>query len=158
MAYCLGPQTDFLLPFFKEISPLAFAHLLFGEELLDTAITRIAEVLLTWGYQAQTQGAHVLLRTTLVEVFLANHSAHLEHVTLALLNSLREKLTPQSKRAVLERVSKALAQLGIIEAPLRSSQEGRKLLPEQRNSEAVGPQRVSWSLPSHFFSDLNANI
>ncbi len=49
IAYCLGPQTDFLLPFFKEISPLAFAHLLFGEELLDTAITRIAEVLLTWG-------------------------------------------------------------------------------------------------------------
>ena len=56
IAYCLGPQTDFLLPFFKEISPLAFAHLLFGEELLDTAITRIAEVLLTWGYQDRPKG------------------------------------------------------------------------------------------------------
>ena len=158
IAYCLGPQTDFLLPFFKEISPLAFAHLLFGEELLDTAITRIAEVLLTWGYQAQTQGAHVLLRTTLVEVFLANHSAHLEHVTLALLNSLQEKLTPQSKRAVLERISKALAQLGIIEAPLRSSQEGRTLLPEQRNSEGVDPEWVQWCLQWYCFSDLTPKI
>ncbi len=69
IAYCLGPQTDFLLPFFKEVSPLAFAHLLFGEELVATALTRMVEVLLTWGYQAETRGAQMLLRTTVAEVF-----------------------------------------------------------------------------------------
>jgi len=93
-----------------------------------------------------------------VEVFLANHSAHLEHVTLSLLNSLRENLTPQSKRAVLERVSKALAQLGIIEAPLLSAQEGRKLLPEQRNSDGVDPEWVQWCLQWYRFSDLTPKI
>jgi integrase len=158
IAYCLGPPSDFWLPFLKEISPLACARLLFGEELLNTAITRIVEVLGTWGYQAGTAGAHMLLRTTVVEVFLANHSAHLEHVTLALLDSLREKLTPQPKRAVLERVSKALAQLGIIEAPLRSSQEMRKLLPEHRNTDGVHPEWVQWCLQWYRFSDLTPQI
>lgn len=158
VAYCLGPQTDFWLPFLKEISPLALAHLLFGEELLDTAIMRIVEVLLTWGYQAGTAGARTLLRTTLVEVFLSCRSAHLEQVTPALLDSLHAKLTPQSKRAVLERVSKALAHLGIIEAPLLSAHETRKLLPENRNTDGVNPEWVQWCLQWYRFSDLTPKI
>lgn len=158
LAYCLGPQTDFWLPFLKELSPLAFAHLLFGEASLETASTQIAEVLLTWGYQAETKGARTLLRTTVGEVFLANRSAHLERVTPALLDSLREKLTPQSKRAVLERVSKALAQLGIIDAPLLSAQEGRKLLPEHRNSDRVDPEWAQWCLQWYRFSDLTPKV
>ncbi len=158
LAYCLGPQTDFWLPFLKEVSPLSFAHLLFGEEVLETAITQITEVLLTWGYQAGTTGARTLLRTTLVEVLLSCRSAHLEQVTPTLLNSLHEKLTPPSKRAVLQRISKALASLGIIEAPLLSSQEVRKLLPEQRNTDGVDPEWVQWCLEWYRFSDLTPKI
>jgi hypothetical protein len=147
-----------LLPFFKEVSPLAFAHLLFGEELVATALSRIVNVLLTWGYQAETKGTQMLLRTTMVEVFLANHNAHLEHVTVSLLDTLREQLTPQTKRAVLERISKALAQLGIIEAPMPSAQEGRKLLPEDRNSDGVDPEWVRWCLQWYRFSELTPQI
>jgi len=158
LAYCIGPQTDFWLPFLTEISPLAFAHLLFGEALLETAIRQLTSVLGRWGYRAEAKGARTLLRTTVVEIFLASRSAHLEQVTYALLDSLHEKLTPQSKRAILERVSKALAQLGIIEAPLLSSQEMRKLLPEQRNTDGVDPEWVQWCLEWYRFSDLTSKV
>lgn len=56
IAYCLVPQTDFLLPFFKEVSPLAFAHLLFGEELVAAALSRMVNVLLTWGTGPRPKG------------------------------------------------------------------------------------------------------
>lgn len=158
LAYFIGPQTDFWLPFLKEVSPLAFARLLFGEEVLETALAQITEALLTWGYRAETTGARMLLRTTLVEVFLSCRSAHLEQVTHTRLDALREKLVPPSKRAVLERISKALAQLGIIDTPLLPAQEMRKLLPEHRNTDGVDPEWVQWCLQWYHFSDLTPKI
>ena len=158
LAYFLGPQTDFWLPFLKEVSPLALARLLFGEEVLETALTQLTSVLLTWGYRATTAGARMLLRTTLVEVFLSCRSASLEQVTYSRLEVLREKLEPPSKRAVLERISKALAQLGIIGAPLPPAQEVRKLLPEQRSTNGVDPEWVQWCLQWHHFSDLTPTV
>ena len=56
LAYFLGPQTDFWLPFLKEVSPLALARLLFGEDELETALTQVTCALLTWGYRAETTG------------------------------------------------------------------------------------------------------
>jgi integrase len=157
-AYFIGPRTDFWLPLLKEISPLAFARLLFGEEALEAALTRVTEALLTWGYLAEAKGARIFLRTTLVEVFLINRSARLEQVTPALLDALHKQLTLQSKQAVLERISKALAHMGIIDAPLLPAQERRKLLPEERNSDGVDPEWVQWCLRWYRFSGLTPKI
>jgi len=158
LAYFIGPQTDFWLPFLKEVSPLAFARLLFGEDELETALSAVTSALLTWGYRVETTGARMLLRTTLVEVFLSCRSASLEQVTYTHLETLREKLEPPSKRAVLERISKALVQLRVIDAPLPPAQEVRKLLPEHRNADGVDPQWVQWCLQWYHFSDLTPNV
>ncbi len=158
LAYFIGPQTDFWLPFLKEISPLAFARLLFGEDELETALMQVTSTLLTWGYRAETTGARMLLRTTLVEVFLSCRSASLEQVTFTCLEALREQLEPPSKRAVLERISKALAQLGIIHASLPPAQEVRKLLPGCRNADGVDPEWVQWCLQWYYFSDLTPKV
>ena len=158
IAYWIGPQTDFFLPFLKEIVPLSFAHLVFERELLEAIITRIQDILKTWGYKVDAKGSRAFLRTTVMEVLLANRSAHLEEVTLALLADLREKLTPHAKRAVLERLSKALAHVGIIEAPLPSSSEMRRLLPEHRNTDGIAPDWVEWCLQWYRFSGLTPKI
>ena len=158
LAYFIGPQTDFWLPFLKEISPLAFARLLFGEGELEMALTQITSALLTWGYRAETPGTRTLLRTTLVEVFLSCRSAALEQVTACRLEILREQLEPPAKRAVLERISKALAQLRVIAAPLPPTQEQRKLLPEHRNTDGVDPEWVRWCWLWYHFSDLTSKV
>ncbi len=119
---------------------------------------RIRAVLKAWGYEAEAKGTQTLLRTTVAEVFLANHSARLEYVTLALLTDLREKLTPQPKQAALERLSKALAQLEIIDAPLPSRQEQRKMFLEHRNTNGIAPEWVEWCLRWYQFSDLTQKI
>jgi hypothetical protein len=56
LAYFIGPPTDFWLPFLKEVSPLAFARLLFGEDELETALSAVTSALLTWGYRAEGRG------------------------------------------------------------------------------------------------------
>ena len=93
LAYFIGPQTDFWLPFLKEVSPLAFARLLFGEDELETALSSVTSALLTWGYRAETSGTHTLLRTVLVEVFLSCRSACLQQVTYTSRNPAREART-----------------------------------------------------------------
>jgi integrase len=158
IAYWIAPQTDFFLPFLEEISPLSFAHLVFEKNLLETTVTRLQDSLKTWGYEVEAKGSRTFLRTTVVEVLLANRSARLEEVTHALLADLREKLTPHSKRAVLERLSKALAQVGIIEAPLPSPCELRRLLPEHRNTDGIAPDWVEWCLQWYRFSGLTPKI
>ncbi len=158
LAYFLGPPTDFWFPFLTQVSPLAFARLLFGEDELETALNALTSALLTWGYRAETPGAHTLLRTVLVEVFLSCRSASLEQVTSAHLEALREQLEPPAKRAVVERISKALAHLGIIDAPLPAAQEQRKLLPEHRNTDGVDPEWVRWCWQWYRFSDLTPKV
>lgn len=158
IAYFLGPQTEFWLPFLKEASPLTLARLLFGEDELELALEQVTSVLVTWGYRAETRSARTLLRTTLVEVFLSCRSPSLHQITSPRLDALREKLESQAKRAVLERIAKALLQLGWLDAPLLPAQERRKLLPEQRNTAGVDPEWVEWCLQWYRFSDLTTTV
>jgi integrase len=153
-AYILGPQTDFCLAFFGEQTfPRSVATLLFGQQQLEGATTRIGTILSSWGYEVQTPRCRKLLVNALAEVFLVNRNPWLENVSFELLQALREKTMPH-KRPILERISKALVQLEILETSLPSVREMSKVSPSQMETTGVAPQWVEWCLQWHHFSPL----
>jgi integrase len=153
MAYIMGPQTDFFLPLLGEISPLALACRLFGEEPLQRNIERVRQVLSGWGYGYEDTSNQRCLTTTVAEVALVNRSVRLEQMTFAKLSSLRQRMKPY-QRGSLERLSKVLAHLAIIERPLPPFSETLRVLPEQTDTSGIAPEWVEGCLQWHRFSDL----
>jgi integrase len=153
-AYVLGPQTDFCLSFLGEQTfARSVADLFFGAQRLEEATTRISTILSSWGYETETSRCRKLLSNALSEVFLANRNPFLEHVSFELLQTRREKIMPH-KRQILERISKALVSLGILETPLPSAKEMSRVPPSHMDAGGVAPQWVEWCLQWHRFSPL----
>ena len=153
-AYVLGPHTDFCLSFLGEHTfARSVADLFFGPQRLEEAMTRIGTVLSSWGYEVETPRCRKPLANALSEVFLVNRNPFLENVSFELLQTRREKTMPH-KRPILERISKALVQLGILETPLPSVSEMSRVPPSQMDSTGVAPQWVVWCLQWHHFSTL----
>jgi len=153
-AYILGPQTDFCLAFFGEQTfPRSVATLLFGQQYLEGATTRIGTILSSWGYEVETLRCRKLLVNALSEVFLVNRNPLLENVSFELLQALQKKTLPH-KRPILERISKVLVQLEILETSLPSVREMSKVPPSQMETTGVAPQWVECCLQWHHFSPL----
>jgi integrase len=153
-AYVLGPQTDFCLSFLGEQTfARSVADLFFGEPRIEEATLRIGTLLSSWGYETNTSRCRKLLTNALSEVFLVNRNPFLENVTFELLQTRREKTLPH-KRPILERISKALVHLGILETALPSAREMSRVPPSQMDSTGVAPQWVEWCLQWHHFSPL----
>ena len=153
-AYVLGPQTDFCLSFLGEQTfARSVADLFFGPQRIEEAIMRIGTILSSWGYETETSRCRKLLSNALSEVFLANRNPFLEHVSFELLQTLRGKTMPH-KRQLLERISKALVSLGILETPLPSAKEMSRVSPSHMDAGGVAPQWVEWCLQWHHFSPL----
>jgi integrase len=150
-AYIVGPQTDFFLPLLEGMLPFSLASTLFGKEALDSAVERVLDALKIWGFEVTTDNTRKCLKTTLAEVLLVNRSSLLEDITLELLATLREKMLPY-KRATLERISKALTYLGIIEGPLPSLLAMKRIPPERVDSDGIAPEWVAWCLRWYHFS------
>lgn len=150
-AYLVGPQTDFFLPLLEGMLPFSLASTLFGKDVMNAAVERVLEALKTWGFEVATDNTRKCLKTTLAEVLLVNRSASVEQVTLELLSTLREKMIPY-KRASLERISKALTYLGIIEGPLPSLLAMKRIPPEQMDTDGIAPEWVAWCLRWYHFS------
>lgn len=157
IAYCVGPQTDFFLPLLKKISSFTLACYLFGKQPLEEAVERICALLRTWGYEVDTTAQRSHLMTTTAEMLLANRSPHLEEVTLAVLSRLREHML-RHKRICLERVSKALAHLGIIESPLPTANELQRVPLEGMETDGIASAWVEWCLQWHRFSSLTPQV
>lgn len=135
-AYVLGPHTDFCLSFLGEHTfARSVADLFFGPQRLEEAMTRIGTVLSSWGYEVETPRCRKPLANALSEVFLVNRNPFLENVSFELLQTRREKTMPH-KRPILERISKALVQLGILETPLPSVSEMSRVPPSQMDLPA----------------------
>src|SRR5690242_18927465 len=83
----------------------------------------------------------------------AKRNPVLEEVSFELLQTLQGK-TMLHKRPVLERICKALVQLGILETSLPSAREMSRVPPSQMDSTGVAPQWVAWCLQWHHFSPL----
>jgi integrase len=153
-SYVLGPQTDFCLSFLGEQTfARSVADLFFGPQRIEEATMRIGTLLSSWGYETETSRCRKLLTNALAEVFLANRNPFLENVSFDLLQTRREKTMPH-KRQILERISKALVYLGILETSLPSAKEMSRVPPSHMDAGAVAPQWVEWCLQWHHFSPL----
>ena len=157
IAYVIGPATDFFLPLLGDISPLALASHLFGKVALQRNVDQIREVLSGWGYGYEDTSNQRCLATTVAEVMLVNRNPSLTQVSFALLVSLRHKMK-RSQRGTLERLSKVLVHLGIIEKPLPPYHDTLRSLPEQTETSGIAPEWVRWSLQWHRFSDLAPSV
>jgi integrase len=149
IAYTIGPQTDFFLPLLEQISPQATAHHLFGKEHCKGTIDRVLDVLRTWGYA--TEASRRQMSSTIATLLLANRSPFLEDVTFEFLVDHKEKVR-SFRHAYLERVSKVLAHWKIIDHPLPTRHESRKIPVERSNTDGIAPEWVEWCLQWYQFA------
>ncbi len=156
MAYVLGPQTDFFWPFLREMSPSSLAAKIFGTQPLLESVERIYDVLRLWGYTDSPQ-LRSEMTTTIAEVFLANRNVRLEAVTFTFLVTLYEKAQPH-RRKHIECLSRVLAHLRMIDTPLPSGHEKRRVLAEQINTDGIAPEWVQWCLQWYHYSDLAPQV
>jgi integrase len=156
MVYLLGPQTDFFWPLLQERSPSSLACKLFGADTLLEAIERIYGVLRLWGYE-EDQALKTNMTTTVAWVFLVNRSSRLEDITFTLLSQLYEQ-TQSYHRKQIERLSRVLAYWGVIESPLTSGNEKKRIPVEQIDTNGIAPEWVTWCLEWYRFSDLAPHV
>src|SRR5205823_3527592 len=136
--------------------PSSLASKIFGTNSLLETVERIYDVIRLWGYKEDPQ-LKSDMTTTVAEVFLANRSRHLEAVTLAFLADLYEKALPHHRKHI-ECLSRVLAHLGMIDSPLVSSNEKRRVLAEQINTDGIAPEWVEWCLQWYRFCDLAPQV
>jgi hypothetical protein len=111
-AYLLDCFTD-LLPL-GNYKRLALAEKIFGPARIRAAVDRLATVLCGWGYQDADKGQ--AFPRILCEVLLVNRSPRLSDLSLAVLDGLRTT-AHQEKRSHLFQLQRALAALGLMDAP-----------------------------------------
>jgi len=112
LAYLLDCFTD-LWPL-GNYKRLALAEKIFGPARIRVAVDRLATVLCGWGYQDAQKGR--AFPRVLCEVFLVNRSPRLIDLSLGVLDGLRTTAHPE-KRTRLFQVQRALAALGLMDAP-----------------------------------------
>lgn len=94
--------------------PLAYR--LFGRVRVEAALDRVMQALVDWGYALPSRPS---MRLTLCEIFLFVQSPRLDDITLDHLSQLRVVTARHTRlRGGVLRLSRALAGLGIIPAPL----------------------------------------
>ena len=94
-----------------------FAKKVFGEDCVQTAIDKVNDELLRWGY-THCQTAHHVPRV-LCEALLVNRSPLLHDLSTEVLLQIRENGLPKSLNSALVAMSRVLTALGIIKEPLK---------------------------------------
>jgi hypothetical protein len=115
VAYLLGHFTGFELFAPHGIELHTLATTVFGDAVFTAAADSVFAVLKDWGYSSGTRG---ITRTTLAFLLLRNWSPRLEDLTLELLTSLHEQAKTKRRLPQLHAISRALAHLQIIPAPV----------------------------------------
>ena len=156
MAYLLGPQTDYFWSLLPEISPRSLFCKLFGMSPLVEAVERIYKVLRIWGYK-EDPALKTNMTTTVAWLFLVNRSARLEDMTLPFLAEMYKRARTYHRKQI-ERLSHVLAYWGVIEAPLTSAQEKRRVQAEHINTDGIAPDWVEWCLTWYRYADLAPNV
>jgi len=126
-----------------ELTTLAQA--VFGREPMASSLERILGVLMKWGYKPSIQGK---IHTALAYTLLKNRSPHLEGVTFELLVALNQKAQTKYSLTQLYPLSRALADLEIIEKPLPLRRQSRPLL-ERIDTEGVAQEWLEWCFAWH---------
>jgi integrase len=146
----LCPLTDLSNSLLRSVQPVPLARRLFGSELLEQAVERIYQVIMSWGYNTGNHKAE--LTQAIAEAFLANRSPYLEDLTFSLLAELAGK-TRWHLRHSLGRLSRALQHLGLIDGLLPRSGPQPDIT-GRMNAEGIAPEWVDWCIRWYRFSGL----
>jgi integrase len=140
VAYVLTGFTAFdrFPPHGIELTTLAL--IAFGREPMTESLERVCGVLVEWGYKPSIQGK---LHTALAYALLTNRSPRLEDLTLEFLTSLHQKARTTYFLTYLYPLSRALAHLKIIKAPLPHRARSIPLL-ERADTTGVAREWVDW--------------
>ena len=145
VAYLLGDFTAFELFAPHGIELHTLATTVFGDAVFIAAADRVFSVLADWGYSPGTQG---IARTTLAFLLLRNRSPRLEDLTLELLTSLHKRIETRCRLPQLYAISRALAHLQFIPAPISRGQP-KLPLRERIDTTALPKAWVDWCLAWH---------
>jgi len=113
----------------RKIEYRQLAQYVFGQELVDSATRRIAQVLAGWGYQLDKNNQFPAL---IALILLINRSPYLEDITAEHLQSLHAHNFRRHHRCLLAATSRALLYLGILPHALNFYPD-----PENGNSSAA---------------------
>jgi len=102
---------------FGEFDRIGLAKKVFGEAAVEAADNRVAETLTKWGFSATLNNTRQ--RTALCDALLVNGSPLLEDLTTEVLEEVYNGHTTEERRRSLQRLSKALHALGLIQNPLQ---------------------------------------
>jgi hypothetical protein len=114
-AYLLGDFNEFHR--LGSLSRLTLAWRVFGRERVDGEIRRTRGVLAEWGYRLGSDGDK-LLPMVACQVFLLNRSPHLDDLTTAMFDRIRnEQLLTGPRLNTLHAMQRAVAALGVCDPP-----------------------------------------
>jgi Phage integrase family len=114
-AFLLGGFTAFSQ--LGRLSRLTLARQIFGRDRVDSEIGRIRSVLGEWGYRLGAEDDR-LLPMVACQVFLLNHSPHIDELGTPLFDRIRsELLLPGPRLNTLHAMQRAVAYLGFCDPP-----------------------------------------
>jgi integrase len=102
---------------FGEFDRIGLAKKVFGKVAVEAADSRVAETLTKWGFSATLNNTRQ--RTALCDALLVNESPLLEDLTTEVLKKIYDGHATAERRRSLQRLSKALHALGLIQEPLQ---------------------------------------
>lgn len=144
LAYLLGSIRD-LSPFFayRSLQWVALASDVFGRAMVEAATTTVYEVARGWGYRPS---ARPDIRLAVSIALLDNRSPALTDLSVERLDALRrQRAASVTLTENMEVVSRALAHLGLIAAPLPRQQYLRVVpFPQRASQEGVDPAWFAW--------------
>ena len=143
LAYVLGGVRD-LSPFFayRAMPWVALAGHAFGPDVVEEAATTVYEAARGWGYRPS---ARPDIRMALAIALLDNRSPHLADLSLERLAALRQRAYTKTLTENLEVVSRALAHLGLLPAPLpRQHTPPRGPFWACSSADGVDPAWLDW--------------
>lgn len=157
IAYLLGGLRD-LSPFFvyRGLQWIGLAGYIFGADALEAATGTVWAVAAGWGYRPS---ARPDVRMTLAIALLDNRSPHLADLTLTGLAALRDRAYTKVMAENLDIVSRVLAHLGLLAAPLPRRRSAPVPFGERPAPDGVDPAWLDWVRRWHRAAvDLTAKV
>ena len=145
IAYVLGKLTFLKGWAPQEMQRERVARKVFGNDRIDSAVERIYGIVVEsrkeWGYSLTNM--HRVIGMAVCWAFLVNRNPHLEAISLALLESLRELTRDARMVAGLFHLARALAELHMIERGLASAPHTQPVW-TRRETDGIAPVWIEW--------------
>ncbi len=145
IAYVLGKLTFLKGWVPQEMQRERVARKVFGNDRIDSAVERIYGIVVEsrkeWGYSLTNM--HRVIGMAVCWAFLVNRNPHLEAISLAFLESLRELTRDARMVAGLFHLARALAELHLIERGLAFASHTQPVW-TRRETDGIAPGWIEW--------------